>query len=528
MPRKWPLLACILSLLPGVLHAQGSVALPGLGSLVEDRARLAQLIDSAERAVTIRGHDEHGARDSLPVPWLVLRDGGALGSVRDGWRWVRPTLQFTHQSQLPVAENDGALWSGRGANFLLRGGATWRRGRLSITIAPELVHSRNDPFEARPAAVPDWVSFASPWRTIDAPADLPQRFGDRLITALHSGQSTLVYELPSIAVGISTGNLWWGPGVRNALVLGNAAPGIPRAFLRTPAPLATRWGDLHGEYFVGGLTESLFFDRNSGNDLRGVSGLALSFAPRHAEGLTVGLTRLVTAKVSTAGAISSHALAVVSSWNNDRRDQMSSLFFRWVAPASGVEVWGEYARSRLPDTWRVLLTEPNADMGWTAGAQWAVPRPRGVLRVQAEFTDVAQSVVDLGRPPRDWGTGRHVLHGFTQRGQMLGLATGPGSTHGWLALDYLPSAWGLGAYVARTRWENDAYYRQGIISFFGHDVSLFGGVRGHWRRALYDVSTSATWERRFNYQFENGTVTPNNRGQRTYDNVRVTVFVTPR
>jgi hypothetical protein len=85
-----------------------------------------------------------------------------------------------------------------------------------------------------------------------------------------------------------------------------------------------------------------------------------------------------------------------------------------------------------------------------------------------------------------------------------------------------------GVFLARTRWENDAFYRQRIINFFAHDVSLIGGVRGHWRLAALDLAPSVGWERRFNYQFQNGTINPNQRGQQTLDNLRLSLALTPR
>jgi hypothetical protein len=499
-----------LVLLPAALAAQRTTVLLPLGSVAEDRARVAHLA----------GASTAGA---------LARDGARVATTDAGLRLVLPELRVSHHSALVGAEHDGALWSGRGVNALVRGGVTvgWRV--LRLTVVPELTYSQNAPFEVFPARVDTWSAFASPWRTTAAPADLPVRFGDAPITTLHLGQSALTAAFPRVTVGIASGNLWWGPGLRNALVLSDHAPGIPRAFVRTPGPINTPVGALSGELFVGGLTESLFFDRDTDNDLRSVSGLTVTLAPAPLPGLTVGLARLVVAPVTSAGAIAGHTLDALTTWNGgDTRDQMSSAFLRWVPPQGELEFWGEYARQRLPGSPREALTQPNADMGWTIGAQWARPRADGVVRAQIEFTDVAQSVVDSLRPPRDWSTGRNVVQGFTQRGQMLGLATGPGSTHGWLAVDRIRDRWSVGGFVARTRWENDAYYREQIISFFGHDVSLFGGVRGGWRDRRADIDATLAWERRYNYQFENGTVTPNKRGQRTENNLRLSLRLTPR
>ncbi len=495
---------------PAPLLAQRSVALPSLGSVEEDRARVRQL-----------------AGDS--TAGSLLRIGGALNRAPLGVRLVRPELRLTHQSQLPAPDNDGALSSARGANVLLRTGLTVARGRFQLILAPELAYSANRPFEVRASTAPDRSAFASPWRASNAPADLPTRFGDQPLAALLPGQSSASLQFSSVTVGMMSGNLWWGPALRNALVLSDHAPGIPRLSLRTTTPKRTPLGEVEAEWFAGALTESPYFDNNVANDLRSISAFALTLAPRGVPGLSLGAGRIVLAQTTSGAAIAGRAADALTTWSGDAdRDQMATAFFRWVAPDAGVELWGEYAKQRLPATPREALTEPNADMGWTAGAQWALPRRDGVWRLQLEFSDVAQSTVRPSRPPRDWGTGSRVPHGFTQRGQLLGPATGPGSTHAWFAVDRMRTAWSVGGFAARTRWENDAFYRQGIVNFFAHDVSLIGGLRAQWRLPHIDLATSAGWERRFNYQFENGTINPNNRGQRNYDNLRLTLALTPR
>lgn len=501
--------ALLLVLVPATLAAQAASTLRSIGSLAEDRDRIAQLA----------GASTAGA---------MLRDGTHIDSAAAGVRWLRPELNLVWNGALATSLNDGALWSGRGTSVLVRGGATFGWRNVRLTVAPELTASQNAPVEVIASRVSAWSRWASPWRTAAIPADLPLRFGDAPLTTLHSGQSALSARWDKIAVGISSGNLWWGPGLRNALVLGNTAGGIPHAFIRTPRPLHSGVGDIEGRLIVGSLTESIYFDTVAGNDQRSISGLVLTFAPKPLPGLTVGLARMVIAPVGGAGESMAHVADALTTWNggNDR-DQLSSLFFRWVAPESGFEFWGEWAKSRLP-TLRELLTAPNADQAWTIGGQWALPRTNGALRIQLEFTDLAQSRVFAGRLPRDYYTGHAAVQGFTQRGQPLGAASGPGSTHGWLAVDRVRSGWSVGGFFARTRWENDAYLRERLFNPFGHDVSIFTGARASRRFAQWDTQGALTFERRNNYLFESGYAQPLHRGQRNVNNWRLELSVAPR
>src|SRR5206468_428314 len=125
-----------------------------------------------------------------------------------------------------------ARWSGRG--WSERQGAGWRaeRGRLSLTLAPELVASENIPYElAAPevtvARPPSRNPLSSPWHVQPYSIDLPQRFGYLPIWRLDPGQSTFAVEAGRVTVGVATESEWWGPGVHNAIVLSNNAPGIP-------------------------------------------------------------------------------------------------------------------------------------------------------------------------------------------------------------------------------------------------------------------------------------------------------------
>lgn len=477
---------------------------------MEDRARLAALLG--------RGEDAG-----------LLRDGGVSTLAPSGLRLVLPEGRLVFNDALVTSLADGPVWSGRGTNVLLRGGATWRRGRVAVVLIPEITSSGNRPIEVFTIDDPARSTWNNPWRTPEAPADLPLRFGTARFSEIRLGQSAMTVDVGSVAVGIGTGNLWWGPGIRNALVLSDNAPGIPRLFVRTPRPLKTPVGAIAGEWFVGGLTESPFFDTVSTNDVRAVSGLALTLAPRGVTGLTVGIARAVVAPVDGAGAIPSHALDVITTWNGDgARDQMSSFFGRWMVPGGGVEVYGEYAWQRLPASTREWLTTPNADAGWTAGVQWAVPRGRTIWRTQVEFTDVAQTRVRPSHRPRDWGTGSATAQGFTQRGRLLGVNTGPGATHGWLAVDRVGTRWSIGGFVARTRWENDAFYRQPVRGFTSHDVSFFMGARGGYALSFLDVQGSLAVERRSNFLFRDGRTEPLELSAESPTNLRATVSLFPR
>src|SRR5439155_791537 len=100
---------------------------------------------------------------------------------------------------LPFSINDGSLGAGRGWSESLRAGLRVERGRLSLTLAPELVASENIPYElAAPevtvARPPSRNPLSSPWHVQPYSIDLPQRFGYLPIWRLDPGQSTFAVE----------------------------------------------------------------------------------------------------------------------------------------------------------------------------------------------------------------------------------------------------------------------------------------------------------------------------------------------
>jgi hypothetical protein len=487
---------CTTALCTTAVGAQ-SPTLLAIGSPAEDERRLAQLQPGRRR---------DGSAG------VLLRDGAALwrapgDSARRRVAALWPQLRLVYNSALATSLNEGALWSGRGSSALLRGGVAIEVGRLQATLAPELVVSANRAVEVRAGTTPGWSAWSSPWRIPEHPADLPLRFGDAPIAAVAPGQSRVELALGALAVGISSANLWWGPGVRNALVLSNHAAGVPHALLRTTHPLHTPIGAIDARVIAGRLTESLYFDRDPSNDRRALTGMALAWTPRGVDGATVGLTRLTV----------------------QRSDAMHGAFLRWVFPDDGVEFWGEYATMQLP-TLRQWLVAPNANAGWTLGGQWRLPRPRptdATWRLQLEITEVAQSRVLAGREPRDWGTGLVAVQGFTQRGRMLGVSTGPGSSHWWWAMDRWHPTWTAGAFLSRTRWENDAFYRQPFPNPFAHDVSIAAGLRATVSQRFWQPQAALSVERRYNYQFESRYLVPLRRGQRTVNNLRMEFTMHP-
>lgn len=510
--------------------------LPGQapGSLAAERARVTEITGDT----TLAGQAADPPLSALLAPVRHVR---ALERVP---ALVRPELRLTWNSAVPYSLNDGALWAGRGTSLSLTTGLAYeqpyRRARLRLVAAPTLVYARNRPFQVFPGTSPDRSAYANPFHGPESGAsmDLPHRFGDRHLLWVHPGRSRVSVAWPEVEVGATAEDDWWGPGIRNAIIMSNNAPGVPRFFLKTNRPVRTLLGEFEAKLVTGALTQSMFFSPREAEN-RTLSGVLIQLRPAFDSTLTFGFSRVVYAPVgphaSPFTAILARSFDALFRWENlagagfQRSDQIGAVFARWIFPEAGFEVYGEWARMDLPRTATELLEAPHHTGGWTFGFQWAQEkRPHQYLRLQSELTYLEQSRVFPDRPSPDFYSGQASPHGYTNRGQVIGAAIGPGASSQWIALDWIVPDWQAGWFVGRVRWDNDALYRKPGANFFSHDVSVLTGLRGGWRTRYTDVSLEGTFAYRLNYLFQFGGSNPG--GYRTVDvrNVTLALVATPR
>jgi hypothetical protein len=434
------------------------------------------------------------------------------------WRLLTPSVQLTHNSDLPLSLNDGPQWTGRGLTSTVTAGIRAEFGPWAMAFSPQLIHEQNRPFTVIPSTTPGRSSFASPWHGGIESADLPLRFGDEPITSLQPGESWIELRGSHVALGASTDEQWWGPGIRNALLLSNNAPGIPEVYLRSRRPWVTRLGSVDFRWLLGALTESPFFDSTSTNDLRSFSAAAVTLRVAFDTGLTVGVARSVYAPVGSTGALSSHLFDVFRRWNQipdtagpvpeHPNDQLLSLFGRWVFPASGLETYAEWTKLFAPGL-RELLVAPQLHQGYTLGLQWVnALTATHAFRLQGEATMLEQTPPAFKATTPIFYTSRFVPQGYTQRGQLIGAAIGPGASSQFIGADYLTRQWWGGVFVGRTRTEDEAMYLQPNGGLARHDVTIYSGFRGGIATQRLDWSVEASVGRRLNYLFQTDAFNP--------------------
>ncbi len=460
---------------------------------------------------------------------FMIRSASRLMAADDssherGIAILGPEAHIVHNSGIPYSLNDGPMWAGRGWNEDLTAGLVVRDGSVKLIIAPTFVTEANEAFQViqyNQNLVPQRSEWANPFHPLPESIDLPLRFGDQPIHHLDPGQTSLTVNERNVAFGLGSENLWWGPGIRNAITLSNNAAGFAHAFVQTRQPARTRFGTFDAQWVLGQLSESGFFDLDPHDDTRAVNGLALAWNPPGDSDLTVGAARLVIANLGQDSFVGAHVFDFLrpvghpftDTTNVSGRDQITSLFGRWVFPSAGFEAYVEWARFEEPVSLRDLLEYPEHSEGYTLGVQWARALSSGrTFQLQGEASYLEPDPSLRLRPVATTYTSRDVPQGFTQAGQSLGAAIGPGSSSQWLAGDVFAHSWRLGAYLSRIRWDNGVLFEPIVPFYKRQDVSLIAGLRGSftWRgvSALIDFAHTG----RFNYLYQSYILGPNRFG----------------
>jgi hypothetical protein len=407
-------------------------------------------------------------------------------------------------SRHPSGANDGLAWAGRGVSAFATAGVTGRYGPLSFALAPEIAWSENRAFTLVPNGQPGDLQFMNPWYGADI--DLPQRFGSGPFALWAPGQSFLRFELSGVALGISSENLWFGPGIRNAISMSSAAPGFPHVFVGTARPVDVWIGTVEALALWGRLDRSRYVPDPTHPLL---TGLVLDYTPRWLPRLSVGLSRVflqVWDDLSFRDWVpflqSFQKKDLVSRYgglgDNPEDNQLVSVFARWAFPESGLEIYGEWGREDFENSYEMLIREPDHSQAYLLGLQKVFRRGDRWVRLHAELTHLQEL-----RPENPRGTPVYYTHGadlsYTYQGQLLGAWIGPGADSQILALDVFDRRGRIGGYVERVR-RNDAIYWTTIDPQqlgISHDTEVTAAVR----QVLFVGSVDVSWEAGASYRW---------------------------
>jgi hypothetical protein len=495
------LLALAASDVPATGCASFDLSLAGIGSLEEDLARTAGLAGSGPIWPGLLRRPS-GAR-----PLLLCPDGAPLREeVPDpapaahlSFELVPPASLTRVLSGWADDRNDGALWAGRGLSTSLTAGVRARWKWFSAQFAPLAAWQMNHTFYVPPASFPGLSPWANPFNY--GSIDLPLRMGPSDFWTFSPGQTYLRADAWGLAVGLSSENLWWGPGIRNSILMSNSAAGFPHLFLGTSRPIDIWIGWLEAEVMWGRLAESRWFDADPGNDRRHFQSVVYTFTPAIGRNFTFGLARAWVYPDTNVGwseyvkPIMPPFLRITSpgGQENTRENQLLSLFARWVLPEVQLELYGEWGRDDFALNTSHLLQDPWYASAYLGGLQKLFPLREGWLRLQVEATHTYEVRAASGTNTPIFYTHGTDHHGYTNGGQMIGAGLGPQGDTQFLGLDWYLRAGRIGFFVERTlrheRFWNDAVF-PATNDYVTHDLEMSVGTRGAWAFLEWDLG----WE----------------------------------
>jgi Capsule assembly protein Wzi len=497
--------------------APGAVLLlDGLGTPSDDLARLAELASAAPASSQLI---RRGGFRVQPV-CAEAKGFGWLGQLavpdpaERGWLVLPARLEATWNSQYPYGGNDGLLVAGRGFSSQARVGVAGRWGVVSAALAPELAWQQNRWFQTVPTGKPGALALQNPWYGDNL--DVPQRFGNGPFARAALGQSYLRVDAFGAAAGLSTENLWLGPGLHDAILLTNNAPGFPHLFLGTSKPADIYIGSLEVLALWGRVGSSRYVSARSHPWF---SALVATYQPRWIPGLYLGGGRAILE--SWASLRRNHLLSLVSGpfgildqgGNRPDNNRFMAGWIRWAMPEAGFELYGEWARDDTAASPEALLRDPERTQGWVWGFQKLLRAGPRTVRVQVEITRLH----DVRPPTSPSGLPIWYTHGsgvdYTNGGQLLGASTGPGGDSQRLAVDLLTASGRVGGFVERTA-RNEETYWSAIDPLPGrsgdHDVEAAGGYRQVLLAGPAEVSLELSAAFRWNRDFMHNE--PNFRG----------------
>lgn len=395
---------------------------------------------------------------------------------KKGIAFLPIVFNSTINSHHPVGQNFGAMLPTVSPQLYVSGGIYFKHKQWEFQFQPEIIYSNNRPFETfkHENYDPIWWSYYKWLNNIDA----PEQFGTKPFVKAFPGQSKIQYNFAKhFSAGISTQNLWWGPGIKNSLLMTNNAAGFLHLALQTNKPVQTNWGSIEAQMVFGKLDNSNIFPPDTNRVMNGsllyspkptnwryFTGYTFSFQPKWVPGLFLGAaktTSIYNNHISGPLDILPFAGLLVSSAEKaNLKASYGTIFFRYVLKEARAEVYAEYGRNDRSASLVNLITDKNYNRGYVVGFRKITEENRRHVRfeVTTEFTNLQATNANEIYTARSWYINSNVRQGYTQLGKIIGAGIGPGSKSQSIDISILKRKAKIGITLERIDQNNDFYY----------------------------------------------------------------------
>jgi len=474
MKMKWLLILLLQS--TGIIdNVDAQTYLPVANSPLEDIFRRKQLTNDSSQY-------------SLSDVSFMVRPISLEPKLSEGKAFQFKLLPIQHMQQFnsktPLHYADGSMYPTKGWQGFYSAGIEAKLKNVLVRLKPEYTWAFNPRFPTFPSDHYNiiWNYYYQWLNRIDA----PERFAQEPLRKLFAGQSRIQYAYKGIAIGISTENLWWGPGRFNSLVMSNNAPGFQHYTFHTDKPLHTPVGSFEWQLVLGGklnnsgtlpqernraFNGSFIYVAKDSVHNRSFSGGVITWQPKWLPGLFIGTDG---ASIKYKGKIGKSA-------------KMGSIFARYLLPEENAEMYFQYGRSDKFAT-VINVLQDTIPRGYLAGVRKLFPlnlntkKTPSFLELGIEITQLQVPNLSLIRQAKSWYTDANIRHGFTHEGQVLGASIGPGSNSQRLSVSWIKGESKVGIEFERLLHNADFYYNYN-----------YNSGSNDFNRQWVDLSASLVW-----------------------------------
>lgn len=473
-----------------------------------------------------------------PIQWNQLLNGTIYSdstfnisktSQRQNYFSLTPFRQtVTLNTKRPYGWGNGAMVPNVGLQSYTQFGISLKVSILRIQFSPELVWTQNKSYQGFGNNYPPSVNKAR-YRYWSF-GDYPERYGDKPTSFFWWGQSKVTLQAGAFEAGVSTENIWWGPGQFSALTFSNNARSFPHFTLNTRRPAHTFLGSFEGHLIVGRLEDSgidpaqnqalndLYFVPFNG-DYKYLNALTITYQPKWVKGLYFGLARTHQQYSKKKGVSFIDYFPVFEAFqktkygfdkDSEGRDQQFTFFGRLLVPNAKAEIYFEYGRRDHAYNWREAIISPEHARAYLLGFQklFTAETSGKLYQVRAEMLNQSESINRIIRYAGLGGGYTWHTHGqargFTNYGEALGTGPGVGSNVQTVEIAQIDGLDKRGIVLERLANHQDFYNRAfarntKIRPWIDLSIGLLWDQQ--WNNLI--LSGKAQFIKSYNYQWEN-------------------------
>jgi hypothetical protein len=414
-------------------------------------------------------------------------------------------IQQQYNSHHPYGWNDEAMIPARGYQSMISGGFYLKFGPLSIQLRPAYVYAANLDFDGSTNLSPE--------------IDLPPRFGNTPYKQVSWGQSSIRLTAGPVSLGLSNESLWWGPGIKNSLILTNNPPGFKHLTFNTVRPIKSFLGYFEGQVIAGrlepsGLQSQTNISTPDPSEWRYFTGFNINYHPKWVPGLTLGLTRTFNSYNNYVKKLADYIpffypyQKATSAGAGDPipRDQLTSVYARWLFVKAQAEVYFEYGLNDNSYDLRQFINRPDMSRAYQFGFRKVVSLSKENQHIlfAAEITQMSQPVDRIVEGHGNWYIHSEVLAGHTNKGKILGAGIGPGGNSQSLDVSWVSGLKRIG--ISFDRYEHTPINNSDneLLNINGNSrkwVDFAFGLQGEWNYKNLIFNAKLQHIKSLNYQW---------------------------